>query len=374
MSGVAPPASADTAQSQQWYLKPMQAEKMWKVSKGEGVKVAVIDGGVDPSSPSLKGKVLPGKDLSQAPGDENSDATGHGTTMAELIAGSGKGGSLRGLAPEAKIIPFRTTVSGMKGADTKKDHLGEAIRAAADSDAQIINMSLGGAPYPAIREAVEYAAQKGKLLFAAAGNEGNGKNRPDYPAAYPDVAAVAAIRQDGKVGDYSTHGEQTTLSGPGDKIPAWCDGKLQGYCIKSGTSSATAIASASAALIWSKHPKWTSNQVLRVLMETGDHHDNPSTYIGHGAVRPRLNLLENKGDPGDPDISPLTGERTLHTKPDKPKSQSKDSAKGDAPDKVKVADSQSGDGNGWVLPAVGIAAGIVILAGCGFAVVRLRRN
>ncbi|MEU2606303.1 S8 family serine peptidase [Streptomyces albus] len=361
-------------QSLQWYLKPMQAEKMWEVSTGKGIKVAIIDTGVDASSPSLKGRVLPGKDVSGAPGDENEPDNGHGTTMAELIAGSGKGGSLKGLAPDAKIIPFRTSLESVKGADTEKDHVGEAIRAAADSDAQIINMSMGGAPHPDVKRAVEYATKKGKLLLASTGNDAKDGNHLNYPAAYPEVAAVAGIRQDGKVGDYSTHGEQTTLSGPGDKIPAWCDGKLQGYCIKSGTSSATAIASASAALIWSKHPKWTSNQVLRVLMETGDHHDNPSTYIGHGAVRPRLNLLENKGDPGDPDISPLTGERTLHTKPDKPKSQSKDSAKGDAPDKVKVADSQSGGGNGWVLPAVGIAAGIIILAGCGFAVVRLRRN
>ncbi|WP_234324590.1 S8 family serine peptidase [Streptomyces albus] len=374
MTGLAPVASAHDAQSGQWYLEAMKAEEMWEVSTGEGIKVAVIDSGVDPSSPSLSDRVLPGKDFSRAPGDENDDDDGHGTTMAELIAGSGKDGTLKGLAPDAKIIPYRTTLVGMKGADTEKDHLGEAIRAAADSDAQIISMSLGGAPYPKIKTAVEYAAKKGKLLFAAMGNEGDGKNELNYPAAYPDVAGVAALDRNGKVAKYSTHGEETTLSGPGVDIPGWCDAKLERYCSQGGTSAATAIASASAALIWSKHPKWTSNQVLRVLMQLGDHHNDPSKYVGYGAVRPRLNLLENKGDPGDPDISPLTGERTLHTKPDKPKSHSKDSAKGDAPDKVKVADSQSGDGNGWVLPAVGIAAGIVILAGCGFAVVRLRRN
>ncbi len=374
MTGLAPAASAHDAQPGQWYLKSMQAEEMWEVSTGKGIKVAVIDTGVDSSSPSLRGRVLPGKDVSGAPGDENHDDNGHGTTTAELIAGSGDDGTLKGLAPDVKIIPFRTSLEQVKGADREEDHVGEAIKAAADSDAKIINMSFAGAPYPAIRDAVEYAAKKGKLLFAGTGNDAEKGNEINYPAAYPDVAGVAALDRNGKVAKYSTHGEQTTLSGPGVDIPGWCDGKLERYCSQGGTSAATAIASASAALIWSKHPKWTSNQVLRVLIQLGDHHNDPSKYVGYGAVRPRLNLLENKGDPGDPDISPLTGERTLHTKPDKPKSQSKDSAKGDAPDKVKVADSQSGDGNGWVLPAVGIAAGIIILAGCGFAVVRLRRN
>ncbi|MEK8145068.1 S8 family serine peptidase [Streptomyces sp. M10(2022)] len=86
---VATPAVAADVQSKQWYLKAMHAEEMWKVTTGEGMKVAVIDSGVNASTPSLKGQVLEGTDATGADGDEFDDYAGHGTTMAELIAGTG---------------------------------------------------------------------------------------------------------------------------------------------------------------------------------------------------------------------------------------------------------------------------------------------
>ncbi|MGP3972431.1 S8 family serine peptidase [Streptomyces sp. 8N114] len=381
MVGLAPTATAEDAQSQQWYLKAMQAEKMWKVSTGEGIKVAVVDSGVDSSTQSLQGQVLPGKDFSGAPGDETRDDLGHGTTVAELIAGSGKGGTLKGLAPGAKIIPVRTNLDQMKNADQTKDHVGEAIRAAADSDAQIINMSFAGVPDPAMKKAISYAVKKGKLLLAGTGNDAQKGNNINFPAGYWDVVAVGATDKSGKIADFSSR-RQTIVAGPGVDIPGWCDGKKQRYCSQQGTSMATAIASASAALIWSKHPDWTANQVSRVLIKTAglkDPDKGPGKGVGFGAVRPRINLLENKGDPGDPDISPLTGARTLHTKSKSSSSHAKDAGKDSnkeaAPGQAKVADSKSKEKDGgWLLPALGIAAGVVVLAGCGFAAVRLRRN
>ncbi|MFI8854345.1 S8 family serine peptidase [Streptomyces sp. NPDC053499] len=385
MTGLAPAASADGIQSQEWHLKVMQAEKLWKVSTGKGIKVAVIDTGVDLSTRSLQGRVLPGKDVSGAPGDETRDDDGHGTTMAELIAGSGEGGTLKGLAPDAKIIPIRTNLKGMKGADKTKEHLGEAIRAAADSDAQIINMSLGGTnPHPSIENAVRYAVKKGKLLFAGTGNDAQKGNRESYPAAYPDVVAVASTNKAGKVAEYSSYGQHTVLSGASAGLPAWCDGEKKRYCRGGGTSSAAAVVSASAALIWSHHPDWTSNQVLRVMIKTaGLKGDKPSKYVGYGEVRPRMNLVEGEGDPGDPDISPLTGERTLHTKPSKSKessSQAKGSGKGDsnneaAPDKVKVADSGREDSSNSLLwEAVGGGAALLVIGGGATLVIRRARR
>jgi len=88
---AAPSVFAADVQSKQWYLEAMQAEEMWKVATGEGIKVAVIDTGVNPSTPSLKGQVLKGLDATEADGDEYDDYSGHGTTMAELISGTGKG-------------------------------------------------------------------------------------------------------------------------------------------------------------------------------------------------------------------------------------------------------------------------------------------
>ncbi|MET7318852.1 sortase-dependent protein, partial [Streptomyces thermoviolaceus] len=91
--GFAPNAAAFDAQAQQWYLGPMQAEKMWKVSTGEGVKVAVIGTGVH-ETPSLRGQVLQGvdalvkDDLAKGSVTDTDDTTGQGTTAAELIAGT----------------------------------------------------------------------------------------------------------------------------------------------------------------------------------------------------------------------------------------------------------------------------------------------
>lgn len=164
--GVAQPAAADT-QSKQWYLSAMQAEDIWKVTTGEGVKVAVVDTGVNSSTPSLRGQVLKGVDVTGAPGDETDDYRGHGTTMAELIAGTGEGGGLKGLAPGAEIIPVRMSdVSFMSKRKTVIGDMKKAIRAAADSDAQIISVSMADDfSQREEHEAVKYAESKGKLVI-----------------------------------------------------------------------------------------------------------------------------------------------------------------------------------------------------------------
>ncbi|WP_326807424.1 S8 family serine peptidase [Streptomyces sp. NBC_01775] len=385
--GLAPTAVAEDVQSQQWYLDGMQIKKIWKVSTGKGVKVAVVDGGVDSSTQSLRGQVLPGKDISGAPGDENKDDVGHGTTMAELIAGTGRGGTVKGVAPDAKILPIRTTLRGIKGIDKNLNRHAEAIRAAADSDAKIINMSWGTSTDGPTKRALDYAVSKGKLLIAAMGNDGQSGNTDGlgYPASHPNVAAIASYGKNLKVSKFSSSGRATTFAAPGQEMPGWCDGKREQYCPNiEGTSASSAIASGAAALVWAKHPTWTANQVLRVLIDTAGRKDGKkdtvSKYIGNGAIRPRMNLLEGKGKPGDPDISPLTGKKTGSSAPGPKSPGGKDSdkngsTKDDAPDKVKVADSKSEDGDSsQLLPILGVGAGVLILAGCGFAVVRLRRN
>ncbi|WP_415951361.1 S8 family serine peptidase [Streptomyces sp. KLOTTS4A1] len=378
------PAAAADVQSRQWYLEAMRADEMWKTSTGTGIKVVVIDTGVNSSSPSLKGQVLKGFDASEMDGGATDDYNGHGTTMAELIAGTGAGGGLKGLAPEAKIIPMR--VSNTEQQNENKVNafdVQDAIRAAADSDAQIISMSFGS-DYLQVgeREAVQYAQSKGKLFFAAAGNNAKKGNKKQYPAAYPEVVGVAAIDRTGKVADYSQHGDVVDLAAPGNDIPTWCDNTFKRYCDgDGGTSAATALASASAALIWSAHPDWTSNQVLRVMIESagrakGTKAGSVSEYLGHGVIRPNTHLTHGVGKPGDPDINPLTNERTLHTKtsptPSAPSSSQDPQAKPD--DKAEVAGlgKQTEDSNQTGL-LIGGAAAVVIAAAAGFAVVRRKR-
>ncbi|MDW6059541.1 S8 family serine peptidase [Streptomyces sp. FXJ1.4098] len=90
--GIATPAEAQDIRSRQWYLDAMKADDMWKVSRGQGIKVAVIDTGVNISLPELKGQVLSGKDVTDAKKSAQEDSDGHGSNMAALIAGNGAGG------------------------------------------------------------------------------------------------------------------------------------------------------------------------------------------------------------------------------------------------------------------------------------------
>ncbi|MFC8077950.1 S8 family serine peptidase [Streptomyces sp. NPDC057307] len=395
--GAAPAAVAEDMQSKQWYLDAMRAEEIWKSTTGEGVTVALIDTGVNASIPSLKGQVLKGLDATETDGTTD-DYNGHGTTMAELIAGTGTGGGLKGLAPGAKIIPMRMANKEFeeKHKSTSFDNV-NAIRAAADGDAKIINMSIGSEflSYQE-KEAVKYAHGKGKLLFAAVGNTGDKANKPGYPANYPEVVGVAASDREGQVATYSQHGDFVDIAAPANDIPGWCDETFTKYCVgEGGTSAATALASATAALIWSANPDWTANQVLRVMFESAGRGEDwkpgtVSNYLGHGIVRPNAAINRGIGKPGDPDVSPLTNERTTAdgsdagapseegpAKDDSAPPQPKPGADG-AKDTATAADTanaakDTGDDSQLGLILGGVAV-VAVLAGGGLAVVRKRRN
>ncbi|MGQ7752543.1 S8 family serine peptidase [Streptomyces sp. WC2508] len=383
IAGVAPSAMAADVQSKQWYLSAMQAEEMWKVTTGEGIKVAVIDTGVNPSTPSLEGQVLKGFDATGADGDEYDDYAGHGTDMAELIAGTGKDGGIQGLAPGAKIIPFRVTDTEFQNKHSvNANDTEDAIRAAADSDARIISMSMASDfPGRGEREAVKYAESKGKLFFSGVGNNAGEGNKEQFPAAYPQVVGVASADRKGKVAEYSQHGNIVDIAAPGNDIPRWCDTKFQSYCDgDGGTSAATAIASASAALVWSAHPDWTANQVLNVLFDTAGRDWEKGTlskYLGHGLIRPSMNILKGKGSPGAPDISPLTKEKTSGSSASPAASapgSSQPQKKETADDAVVAGSSKEKDDGSSLGLIIGGAAAVVVLGGGAFVLIRKRRT
>lgn len=310
LAGVAgTPAHAETIREQQWHLDAMKADEIWKISTGKEVTIALIDTGVA-RIPELEGQVLPGKDYAAGEmgyqGDERNDYEGHGTSMAALIAGSGKhpsGDGAYGLAPGVKILPIRVPHE----LNETRPLWTAAIRFAADSPAQIISISLATAEDdPGRVDAVKYALSKGKLIFAGVGNDGGSTNETLYPAATPGVVGVGAVGRDGGATEESQHGPQVDMSAPGMDIVTACAGKT-GLCKGHGTSDATALASASAALLWSAHPTWTNNQILRVLLNTaGKPVDGVARndYVGYGVVRPRI-ALPTPGDPGPADVYPL---------------------------------------------------------------------
>ncbi|MFI1941114.1 type VII secretion-associated serine protease mycosin [Streptomyces purpureus] len=382
------PAHAETIRSKQWHLDAMGAEKIWKLSTGKGVTVAVIDSGVDKQNPDLLGQVLDGKNLApDKAGDEHTDYQGHGTGMAGLIAGTGKSGGgdgAFGLAPDVKILPVRVPGAdkgkgSQKAADVEFNKIApDAIRYAVDSGAKVINISMGfreGSPQ--LTEAVKYALDKNSLIFASVGNSGHEGNHFEYPAATPGVVGVGAIDKNLKKTKVSQYGPQVDVVAPGDKMVHACGGKT-GLCESGGTSDATALASATAALIWSKHPDWTNNQVLKVMLNTvsgSTTGEKRSDFIGYGALRP-LRALKSPGDPGPADVYPLPDLAAAEAKSPSPQASSPAST-GTGTDKASstpVADSQESGGKTGLWIGLGVAAAVLVGAAVAVPLVRGRRS
>ncbi|MBZ9596103.1 type VII secretion-associated serine protease mycosin [Streptomyces erythrochromogenes] len=375
LAGVAAtPAHAETIRSQQWHLDAMKADEIWKLSTGKGVTVAVIDTGVN-QIPELEGQVLPGKAFPVADAEvgRDNDYFGHGTGIAAMIAATGKhptGDGGYGLAPGVKILPIRIP-DMLEAASTPS--MVEAIRYAADSDAKVINISMGlhstAEQDQGRAAAVKYALSKGKIIFAAVGNYGNSTNEIQYPAGTPGVVGVGAIDPQGEPTSESQHGPQVDMAAPGKDIVTACKGKT-GICKTNGTSDASALASASAALLWSAHPDWTNNQVLRVLLNTAGKPVDGSQrndYVGYGIVRPRV-ALQTPGDPGPADVYPLpdlaAASEAAGAKPASP------GAAASTPAPPAAAEKKEGNSLLWV----GLGLGACVLIGGAVTAVVVRRN
>lgn len=379
-AGLAPNGAAADVQTQQWYLSAMKADEVWRVSTGKGVEVAVVDTGVNPNTPSLKGQVLAGDAAQAVSYKATEDYDGHGTSMAELIAGTGAQGGLKGLAPGAKIVPYRLAMKSLKDEreKAKAPELSNVIRAIADSDTKIISMSFGEAlKRPDVLAAIKYAHAKGKLMIAAIGNDAEYNNSVEYPAAYPYVVGVAASDRSGKVGKFSAHGNYVDLASPGLDIPTWCDNTFRSYCTGQGTSQATAITSASAALIWSAHPKWTADQVLASLIDTAGRDwakDNPSTYLGYGLIRPRKVLDKSDFNPGPADTDPLAKENAAGVTGGDPASPAPSVSTSSQPPKNAAESNANASEDKTKLYSILGAVLVAAIGGGVFAVVRRRRT
>ncbi|MFB6622309.1 type VII secretion-associated serine protease mycosin [Streptomyces sp. NPDC056374] len=381
------PAHAEGLRDRQWQLTTMGAEEIWQLSKGEGVTVAVIDSGVDKNNPDLRGQVLKGKDFYPAkPGDESTDFDGHGTSMAGHIAGTGErdgGNGAFGLAPGTKILPIRVPSGdddGQSQADADAEFnriLPDAIRFAVDSGAKVINISIAvETSSPQVTSAVKYALDKNALIFAGVGNDGQKANKLMYPAATPGVVGVGAIDKKLTRIPMSQFGPQVDVVAPGQDTFAAC-GMGNGTCASSGTSNATALASAAAALIWSKHPDWTNNQVLKVMLNTiaaPTEGDKRNDYIGYGAIRP-LRALKTPGDPGPADVRPIddldaTASEPPSADPSAGASSAAPSASSGAP--APAATQAAGEDGGNTGLWIGLGIGAVVLIGAAIAVPVLR--
>ncbi|WP_284328451.1 S8 family serine peptidase [Demequina litorisediminis] len=209
-------------------LTMLQSDGAWEKSTGQGTVVAVVDSGIDTGNAHLTDAVIGGVNLVGDGADWKTDAEGHGTAIAGLIAGRNvEGSGVVGLAPEADLLSVRVfratddrTVEEGFGPDTQI--LAEGIRWSVDNGADVVSVSLSDdEDVPALREAVAYAVEHDVLVVASAGNRTTATVKTDgprYPAAYEGVVAVAAADRDGYVTEDSIHGPHVDIAAPGQDV------------------------------------------------------------------------------------------------------------------------------------------------------------
>lgn len=270
-----------------WALQRVLLGQLWAHGTGQGVRVAVIDSGVDDRNPQLRQAVDAslGHDLTpHAHGDGTDDTDGHGTEVAGIIAARHLDGTgFTGIAPGATIIPIRQNADGSGTVDTLATGIDEAVA----EGARVINISQDtAAPDAKLQTAVGHAVARGVVVVASSGNDGaGGVLHTTYPAAYPGVLAVGASDRNDQRADFSQAGPFVGVVAPGVDMTSTVPGS--GQCVDSGTSFSAPYVAGVAALIIQKHHRWTARQVIAQIEETADRPGRGRTdALGWGVVDP----------------------------------------------------------------------------------------
>jgi len=303
-----PYQSSDGSFTCQWFWAKVQAYAAWDVTTGNCTNVAVVDTGIDvgylfdPFAPDY----TPHPDLhepacsptlikSYVSGESGNDDHGHGTHIAGTIAArTNNGVGIAGASWKTRLIGVK--VLNWYGSGSWAQ-VANGIRYAADNGAKVINLSLGGSTGSrTLRNAVDYAWNKGAVLVCAAGNGGN--TAASYPAFYTNCLAVAASDQNDNRPSWSTYGSWVEVAAPGESIFStmqdtfeWCSlcwlyGYFEGYDTLSGTSMATSVVSGLAALIWASGLCSTNSCVRSRIQSTAD------PVAGGWVVYGRVNFLK----------------------------------------------------------------------------------
>ena len=213
-----------------WGIERVKAPKAWAKTQGAGVKVAVIDTGIDFKHPDIAPNYGGGVNVVEE-GASPMDDNGHGTHVAGTIAAVKDGKGVVGVAPKAKVYAIKV-LDKDGGGDT--EGIVEGIAWAVKNKMQVINMSLGGPSSAAMTKAVKKAYDAGVTVVAAAGND------PDAPvsapARYPQSIAVSASTKEDKLAFFSTTGPEIAVIAPGHEITSLAPGGK--YAKHSGTSMA----------------------------------------------------------------------------------------------------------------------------------------
>jgi len=298
---AAAPARADDIRDREWPLAFLDASAANRISTGSGVTVALLDSGVMTSRADLTGQVTTGPDY--AGGSEHPGNTGwgeHGTCMASIIAGHGRGGAngMLGIAPAAHVLSVRVIrdddAPDINQPTKSSTPISDGIRYAVDHGAQVISMSLGGSDAGADTDstpeadAIRYALDHNVVVVAAAGNSADKGNAIQFPGAERGVISVAAVDSAGRHAAFSTTSWDVSIAAPGVNLPCDAAASDDEYLLGDGTSQATAYVAGIVALLKAENHALSPAQIRDILESTA--RDKPAggrdDQLGFGIVDP----------------------------------------------------------------------------------------
>ncbi len=241
-------ASTDDEYASAWGVRHIDSEFAHILGiTGKGVKIAVIDSGIDYNHEDLDGNYAGGYDFVNSDTDPMDDTyNSHGTNVAGIIAAERNGIGVVGVAPDASLYALKVLTSIGTGLTSSTV---SAIEWAVENGMDIINISIQGEHRESLQAACDAAQQAGLLIIAAAGNTGG--QAVSYPAAYSSVVAVTATDDTDALPSYDPQGSEVEFSAPGDNIYSTARVSKGGYTTLSGTSQAAPHVTGLAALILS---------------------------------------------------------------------------------------------------------------------------
>lgn len=368
------PVSADAIRDREYWIKDYGFNSAWKISDGQGVKVAVIDTGIDETHPDLQNIIFAGNDVSGIGNANGSQPIGeisyHGTMVASLLAGRGHGvdsknsSGVIGTAPGAEILSV-SMAFGDENLDTDAQ-VAEGIHWAVDNGAKVINLSLtrNSSDWPALwDEAFLYAFDHDVVVVAAAGNRASGTDQVGAPATIPGVLVVAGVDKNAKASNQaSTSGLTIAVSAPAtDLISAYPGGD---YKIWSGTSGAAPIVSGLVALVRAEFPNLDANNVINRIIKTATPQTSEqfSPVYGFGLIDP-VRALTARVEPVDSNpLGSLEEWISLYRKSETSKADSSESGEIAAPITAnQVKDSEGFDTTQIVPIGVYVVFGILVI-------------
>ncbi len=257
----------------------------WEATTG-GVKVAILDTGIDQDHEDVSSKIVLQKNFTNSPTID--DLYGHGTHVGGIVAAvTNNNLGVAGGCPDCLLLNGKVLNDSGSGAYSG---IANGITWATDNGAKVINMSLGGpTKSTTLEKAVNYAWSKNVVVVAAAGNSANPSKT--YPAAYTNAIAVAATNNKDQKASFSSYGAKwVDVAAPGENIFStfpnhpYAINKSLGYDFGSGTSMATPMTSATAALIWSTSYGTSASNVRSRLESTADKIPGTGTYWSAGRI------------------------------------------------------------------------------------------